>query len=281
MQIPPAVRGLCRASALFLVLTIAFTGTLRAQEPEEHEHDEAEHGHGAHFTHPLFAESISPDTKARFDYGRQTLDSSSANEMEMEGEFAFTEFFSIEAGVHYDVDESALGETHVIFKFANLALESSGVSLGYGLEVGLPTGAGHGDVHVDDGADGEHADEDIYEFAPFLNAGWMSGAWELIGWTLFEIPTNQGEQEEVGTALRFNGSLLFHAASRLDVLLETLGHTRLSGPDTEATVMSLAPGIRVRPSSTNPLVIGAGLAIPVTSDEDYDSHLLISAFWHF
>jgi hypothetical protein len=281
MHIPPAFRTLNCACTVFLILASAVPGTLCAQEPEEHEHDATDHSHGAHFTHPLFAESVSPDTKMRIDYARQAMADGDLNEMEIEGEYAFAEYFSIEAGVHYDVDGSDLGETHVLFKFANLALESSGVSLGYGLEVGLPTGASHahGGVHEDEGEEG--ADEDIYEFAPFLNAGWISGAWELSGWTLFEIPTNQGEQEEVGTALRYNGSLLVHAGSRVDAIVEAFGHAGLSGPETEQGVLNIAPGIRFRPVLSSPLVIGAGLAIPVTSDEDYGSLALISAFWHF
>lgn len=256
---------------------------LAARQADDHDHDhEDEHDHGAHFTHPLFAESLSPDTKVRLDYSRQSLDDTHANEMEVEGEYAFTEFFSIEAGMHYDPDESQFGEMHVLFKFANTVLQPRHIHLGYGLELGLPTGSAHehGGVHQGEGA-ATPGDDKIYEFSPFLNAGVIAGAWEFGAWTLFDIPTNQGEQEEVGAGLRFNGSILVHASSRLDAILETFGHTGLSGPETDQSVFNVAPGVRVRPVASSPLVIGAGLALPISSDEDYDSRILVSAFWHF
>jgi hypothetical protein len=196
-------------SALVLFACLAVATALSAQTHEETDHDE----HERHFTHPLFAESVSPDTKLRLDYSHLNVPGGhGANEMELEGEYAFTHFFSIEAGVSLDPDAGQLGETHALFKFVNDALEPAGIHLGYGVELGFPTGTSHehGDVQLtQSGATAQGSTGDnIYEITPFLNAGWMSGPWEVIGWSLFQIPTNQDSQDEVGSELLFNASVL-------------------------------------------------------------------------
>ncbi len=48
--------------SLVLVLVVPL-GVASAQE-----HAEADHHEGLHFSHPLIAESVSPDTKVRLDY---------------------------------------------------------------------------------------------------------------------------------------------------------------------------------------------------------------------
>lgn len=280
-----------RALGLVLaILAIVLPGTVAAQG---HAHSHDDDHHGIHFTHPMFAESVSPDTKFRLDYGYRDLEAEDdRSELEVEGEYAFTRFFSIEAGVHYHPEAGELGETHVVAKLANYALEDSGILLGYGMEFGLPTGSGHGhgvhehehDPHEEEPGEPHvhvEAEEDIYHITPFLNAGWMAGAWQLVGWTLFEIPVNQAVQENVGTGLRFNGSLLFHASERINALVEGFGRTGLSGAGSDRTVVSVGPGLRAQVLPQRPLVLGAALAFPITDDRDFDSRLLVSAFWHF
>lgn len=172
----------------------------------------------------------------------------------------------------------------MIVKLANYALERRGVLLGYGVEFGLPTGDAHGH-----GGRGEHQghdhgagpEEDVYEIAPFLNAGWTSGPWEAVGWTPFEIPTNQDHQESVGTALRYNTSLLHHTSSRIELLVEAFGGTGLSGRETDRATANVAPGLRLRPLEEGSLVIGAGVAFPLAADREFDHRALISAFYHF
>lgn len=58
------------SAVLVLVIGSAVpAATAAAQEGHEsHDHEEA-----VHFTHPLFAESVSPDTKVRLDYASQRL----------------------------------------------------------------------------------------------------------------------------------------------------------------------------------------------------------------
>lgn len=258
--------------------------TLAAQE-HDHRH---EHDHGFHFRHPLFAESISPDKKLRLNYSFQDLEAEqSESELELEGEFAFTRSFSVEGGVEFEPAAGELGETHVILKFANYAFQQAGILLGYGIEFGLPTGTAHergGEDGHEEGRSGRHdrpPEEDIYEVTPFLNAGWITGRWELVAWTLFQIPTNQKLQENVGAELRYNASALYHGSRRLEALVEAFGHSGLSGPKTGRTLLNLAPGLRLRPFAQEHLVLGAAVAFPLTGDRDFAIGVLVSAFYHF
>lgn len=270
------------------ILALGLAGVLSASHPltaqEEHHHDEEGHGHeGLHFTHPLFAESVSPDTKLRLDYASAEVgDEAREGEAELEGEYAFARSFSVEVGLHLDPDAGDLGETHLALKFANYAAEAAGVLLGYGLQLGIPTGPAHahGGAPEPEPAGEEEVDEDIWEMTPFLNAGWATGAWELVGWLRFAIPTNQPHQDEVGTELLYDTSFLRHVGPRFDGLVELFGHAGLSGPS-DGTVLGVAPGIRVRPLEDQPLVLGAGVALPLTDARDYDHRILVSAFWHF
>ncbi|MEE8361238.1 MAG: hypothetical protein V3R71_03740, partial [Gemmatimonadales bacterium] len=172
------------------VLLVATHGTaLSAQSLDTHE-DGTAHYHGLHFSHPLFSESITPDTKVRFNAGGEFEDEGDGYEIEVEGEYAFHRSFSIELVVPYvrlEPDDgpatSALGNIEVAFKFANFAFEDAGILIGYGLEVGLPTGSPDEGI----GSDTE------WELEPFLNAGIKRGPFELIGWARFGIPVNLPE----------------------------------------------------------------------------------------
>jgi hypothetical protein len=271
------------AASLVLLAASALARPLAAQA-HGHEH---EHGHAGrlHFVHPLIAESVSPDTKVRLDY--LFRDPGSEGELELEGEYAFHPSFSIEAGVHYDPAAAELGETHLLFKFANYAFAERGVLLGYGLSLGLPTGGGHGHAAEEHGHEAGHdhehghAEGDIYEIAPFLNAGVMLGKLELVGWTLFRIPTNQELQENVETNLGYNLSALYHVNPRLQALLELDGAAGLSGAAAERRVANLTPGVKVQPLARSNLSVGLGIGVPLTQDREFDTRALISAFYHF
>jgi hypothetical protein len=264
------------------LITATFGRPAVAQHAHAGDHS---HEQGLHFTHPIIAESVSPDTKLRLDFALQNPGEES--EMEFEGEYAFHRAFSIEAGIHFDPEAGAFGETHIITKFANYAFEEQGLLLGYGLELGLPTGGAHAHGGVHEHEEGQHAhadeepEEDIFEIAPFLNAGVMAGRWELVGWTIFSIPTNQGLQENVGTELRYNASALFHASPRIEALVEAHGQTGLSGRQTDRSVVNLAPGLRIHPLAQRNLALGAALSFPLTEDEAFDTRVLVSAFYHF
>lgn len=256
---------------------------VQGQQPHEQRNPHPP-DHSPHFTHPLLAESVSPDTKIRLDFVWLDLEESSESELELEGEYAFHPSFSIEAGVHYHATTGELGETHVLFKFANYPFEERNVLLGYGIELGLPTGVGRrgagGHLH---GAEHDHGEPEpaIYEIAPFLNAGLIDGPWEIAGWTIFGIPTNHKFQQNVGTELRYHASVLYHLGSRAQALLEGQGWLGLSGPHTRRVAATLAPGLRFNPFPDRKLALGAALSVPVTQDRPFDYRGLLSLFYHF
>ena len=224
-------RWLSLVLVLFVPLRVAF-----AQE-----HAEADHHEGLHFSHPLIAESVSPDTKVRIDYDFADLGpDASAHTLRLELEYAFHRAFSIEAGIPFtslDLDESGtsrFGNAEVALKFANYAFENRGVLLGYGVEFGLPTGSEAAAIGSDH----------VVEFEPFFNIGFQRSDWELVVFTTFGIPTNQEEGEEVDTELGTDFSMLYHASPRLQLLLEFDGESVLSGEESGKQTWHVTPGIK-------------------------------------
>lgn len=134
-----------RTAILAAALALPLPGTLAGQQdthgPPGEGPEEAHHSHGGlHFTHPLVTESVSPDTKVRFDHQYfEFPDGDLEHSGVLEGEYAFTRSFSIEAGVPYSYSATEFGNAELLFKFANYAFEAAGISLGYGLEFVFPT----------------------------------------------------------------------------------------------------------------------------------------------
>ncbi|MFW6039965.1 MAG: hypothetical protein ACOC9N_02695 [Gemmatimonadota bacterium] len=275
-------RSLAAAAVAALFAALVAAGPLAAQQHEHAEGGDHTHAGEPHFVHPLVAESVSPDTKMRLDYGY--LDPGAESELELEGEYAFHPSVSVELGVHYDPGAAALGDTHLLLKLVNYAFAERGVLLGSGLSLNLPTGDDGGHAHGGDPAGGDevgHTHAGLYEFAPFLNAGVMIGDLELVGWTRFRIPTNQSHQEDVETSVGYNISALYHLGTRVQALLELDGSGGLSGPATARGTSHLTPGVKVRPFTASSLAIGLGVGIPLTDDRDFDTRTLVSAFYHF
>jgi len=256
---------------VFTLAALAF-GASNARSQEEHEH-----GHGLHFAHPLYTESISPDTKIRANTGREWETDGDAWELELEGEYAFRRSFSIEAGIPYIIlrptdvgGTSGPGNLEILFKFANYAFEEQGLLLGYGVQFGVPTG---------DAANSIGSDH-IWEVAPVLNLGYKHGAFELVGFTIFGIPFGQESGEEVETEFTYNGSVLMHASPQFQFLVELNGNTVLSGEERGTTLVRLSPGVKVAPSRAVPLFIGLGATLPLTQSE-LNAGALASLFYHF
>ena len=160
-----AVRKVDCVLKLSMVIVVVFV-SLRVASAQEHA--EGDHHEGLHFSHPLIAESVSPDTKVRIDYDFADLgQDASTHTLGLELEYAFHRAFSIEAGVPFrgldlgdESGTSRLGNAEVALKFANYAFEHRGLLFGYGVEFGLPTGseaAGIGSDH-------------IVEFEPFFGS---------------------------------------------------------------------------------------------------------------
>ena len=271
----------------------------------------ADSGHhaGLHFSHPLFTESVSPDTKIRVDYS--ALDASAGegtkHEFGLGIEYALSRSVSVEAGVPYSVSDDALGVTHLSLKFANYVLEAQGISLGYGIGVGLPTSGPAPTEHHEEGGhthtvrasrsgilsdppgaranggSGVHGTlgRDFYEFEPFFNIGWRSGRWELVGFTTFNIPSGLEDQHEVGSELSWSVSTLVRAAPEVQTVLELNGSSGVSGHPAGEDVVNLSPGIKLRPSGDSPVWLGVGGSLPLTADRSYQGLLRVSFFYHF
>ena len=262
--------GMCAVVLGTLYVPVSASGQ------EEHEDDG--HSHGLHFAHPLFTESITPDTKVRFDSGREWEAEGKASELELEAEYGFHPAFSIEVVAPYHVvspdagpNESGFGNVGLALKFANFAFEDKGLLLGYGLEVVMPTGddaKGIGSGH-------------IWELEPFLGIGLMTGNLELVSRTRFGIPINQNPGEEIETELHYDFSALYHFSKRLQGLLELNGLVGLSGAEAGEGIVGLSPGIKVAPFAGQPLFfVGLGGSFPL-GDEELDARLKLAFFYHF
>ncbi len=236
-----------------------------------------DHSHGLHFSHPLFTESVSPDTKVRFNTHREWETDGRAWEHEFEAEYAFHRAFSIEVGIPYVVRQpdgtpssSRVGNMELLFKFANYAFESKGLLLGYGVEFGIPTGnqaVGIGSDH-------------IWSVAPVFNIGYMQGKLELVGFSILEIPFGQNAGEEIETEWLYNASALVHVSPQFQALFELNGETVLSGDESGATLVRASPGVKVAPSTRIPLFVGLGVSVPLQESE-LDAMALVSLFYHF
>ncbi len=246
-----------------------------------HSHDSASH-HRLHFSHPLIAESVSPDTKVRLDYGYRNAvggsETATQNRILLEAEYAFYPSFSIETDIPFVVANPAMGTTQsnlgnlgISFKFANFAFAEHNLLLGYGIEFGLPTG---------NDAKGIGSDH-IVEMETFLNAGYMLEKLEIEAFATFGIPTNLQSGDDSDSELGYNLSLLYHIRPWLQGLLEMDGQTILNGEEEGATVVNITPGVKLRPFSTSGLNIGIAASVPVTQEKEFDARAQLSLFYHF
>ncbi len=130
-----------RWSLILLVILMHGVGPRIATAQEDHEHEEPSETHhrGLHFSHPLFTESVTPDTKVRLDFGRVWEDEENESGVEFEAEYGLHRSFSILALIRYvfldaeaEPSVSSLGSVEIALKFANFAFEQAGVLLGYG-----------------------------------------------------------------------------------------------------------------------------------------------------
>lgn len=268
--------NLGRKLGLWAVVLGVFYFPVSASGQEEHLDDG--HSHGLHFAHPLFGESITPDTKLRFDSGREWEAEGTTSELELEAEYAFHPAFSIEFGAPYsfirpdlEPNESGFGNLELVLKFANFAFEDKRLLLGYGLGVGMPTGndaTGIGSGH-------------IWEIEPFLGIGFITGNWELVNRTRFGIPLNREPGEEIETELHYDFSALYHFTPRVQGLLELNGLVAMSGPEAAEGIVALSPGIKVAPFAGKPFFfVGLGGSFPL-GEEELDARLKLAFFYHF
>lgn len=262
-----------------LVVLMAFAGAALAQEHSSHSHDGK-----LHFSHPLVAESPSPDTKMRFDYlfaNEPDEDAEAGAErhtMNFEGEYAFTPSFSIEMDIPYtflDSDEgqstNRLDNVEVGLKYANFAFAEHGLLLGGGIELVLPTG------NEEKGIGSDH----VLEVEPFLDFGYKHDRLEIVGFTSFGLPQNENGEDEADLELGWNLSTLYHISPKFQVLLEFDGEHVYGGEEDGVNIVNVTPGIKVSPLDSSNLQIGIGVSVPLTDDKEFHARPILSVFYHF
>ena len=302
---------LAAAVALTLLVLLAAPGSSRAQHTHDHGGTDGHAHAGLHFSHPMVAESVTPDTKIRLDHQFfEFPDGDTENSGVLEAEYALSPSVSVEAAFPYSYTATAAGNASVLLKFANRAFQDAGLLLGYGLGLTFPTN-GSPEAATPDQDHGEHEHEgtasrsdfpapvrfhtggtgvegtlgtDEWRVAPYLNVGWKAGPLELVGWGTFGIPFDQHEQGEVGAEFDWNVSALVHASDRLQPMLELDGSGGISGPAVGRDVVHLSPGLKVRPFGGQPLWVGTSVGFPLASgveEDPFDVRWKTSLFWHF
>jgi hypothetical protein len=257
---------------LFILFTAALLATtIQAQ----HHHDEE-----LHFSHPLITESPSPDTKVRFDYFYRTfrVDRASEQSPRVEFEYAFRPTFSVEVNLPYTFrnEETQPRASHtdsmdVALKFANPVFKEHHVLLVYGVEFGLPTGSdsrGIGSSH-------------IFEVAPFFGAGLKREKVEVVAFSSISVPINKRFGDDDATTLGYQLSFLFKPTPSLEPMIELDGQTGLGSMVRGNTVVNISPGIKFQPRHSEHWQVGAGIGFPVTNRKEFDTRVVVSAFYHF
>ncbi len=278
---------------LFLIVSILFQ-LISFKTEALADHSKTNLDNWLHFSHPLIAESPSPDTKIRFDYFFLDVDGEVEDEelgeegegpsrfkdhtIRLEMEYAFTRSISIEANIPYtflDVDEgpnkNRLNHIEVGLKLATFILERYGILLGGGIELGLPPG---------DDDEGIGSDN-IIEIEPFIDMGFKYQDFEFISFLTLGFPVNQNSDQDEGDELGYNFSFLYHLTDFLEIILEFDGETVLNGEENGESVFNIDPGIKIAPFRNKGILIGFGSGFPLTDDEEFKYRLIGSIFYHF
>ncbi|HEV7301536.1 MAG TPA: transporter [Tepidisphaeraceae bacterium] len=242
-------------------------------------HDHAGHAHpGVGLSHPIVIESPLPETKLRVNYSFADTGEGVEHVAELEGEYAFTQNFSIEAVVPYAFvnpeegpSENGLADAILAFKFASYAWVDSNLLPAVGLEVILPTG------DDESGIGSDH----IVELEPFARLGYWNEKFEIIGSVGVGIPLNQTseERDEEDFALAYGVSTLYHVAPSLQALIEVHGESVFGAEDVAALYVS--PGVTFQPFDDKSINFGAGITLPITDDRDFDYAINLMSILHF
>jgi hypothetical protein len=76
-------------------------------------------------------------------------------------------------------------------------------------------------------------------------------------------------------------SFLYHVTPRIEGLLEFDSEHVFGGEEDGNTVVNITPGLKIAPFASHKLTIGAGVSLPITSDEEFDVRTILSIFYHF
>lgn len=242
----------------------------------QHHHEEE-----LHFSHPLIAESPSPDTKIRFDYFYRRFrngEREGEHTPRVEFEYAFRPTFSVETNVPYtfrnvegEARVSHFDNIEIALKIANFHLREHHVLLAYGVSFELPAGSdtrGIGSSH-------------IFEAEPYFGVGVKRKKVEVVGFSSVSVPTNKKPTDDEATTLGYEVSFLFKPRPAIQPLIELDGQTQLAGARSGRTVVNVSPGIKFRPFGSEHWQVGAGIGFPITNTHEFRARFVASAFYHF
>jgi hypothetical protein len=272
-------------SLIFSVIAVSSIAATRLLAQQDHDHHGADH-HGAdhhgegpvHFSHPIFTESPSPDTKLRIDYLHASVAHDVADhELRVEGEYAFSHSISIEANLpltsrsHNGVRTTAVGSGEIALKLANFAAARHGLLLGGGLAFGLPAWNDNSDI----------ASDHIVEVEPYLDAGYMRGRTEIVSFLSYSVAAHRTDADEEEQEIAVAASLLYHLDPRIESLIEVETRRSIAGEESGSQIVNGAVGLKYRFPALPSLIVGAGARIPLTHDREFRSEMTVSLFYHF
>ena len=262
-----------------MVLSIAILPSLAYAQHDHDDHDcDDDHHHAPlHFSHPIFTESPSPDTKVRLDYFHSSIAKSiSDNAFRIEAEYAFTRNVSIEANlpiISRRIDDNrttVAGGGEIALKLANFSAAKHGVLLGGGVALELPT------ADNDAGIGSNH----IVELEPYVDLGYMRGPLELVSFVSFSTAIHRRSGDEKEQELNIAASLLYHIGN-FEPLIEIGSNRALAGEESGTQSINAGAGIKYHVPKRSGLAIGVGARAPVTHDKEFRHELLASLFYHF
>jgi len=170
-------------------------------------------------------------------------------------------------GVH----TSAVGSGEIALKLASFAAAEHGFLLGGGIGFGVPTGndsKGIGSGH-------------LVEVEPYVDLGYMHEKMEFVSFASYSTATRRKAGEENEKSIGVAVSLLYHLDPRFESLVE-LETRRLSNAEgSNDQVVNAGVGVKYHVSRIRALVVGIGGRIPVTTQREFQSEIILSALYHF
>jgi hypothetical protein len=274
------VHRLVLLTALLTVIAAAGFGG-EALASEEGEGSEA--GEPLEFSHPLVSNTPQPETYVRFLYDyfneprHEHEPGADRHRLTVGAEYAPIRSLGLELFVPYtflNPDEGSstdrLDNLELSAKYASFAFEEHGLLLGGGLALDLPTG------DEDKGIGSSHT----VVIEPFLDFGYKLNRFELIGFTNFGFPVNEGHEDEADLELSWNLSFLYRIKDRFQYLLEFEGEHDFGGENDGFNVVNISPGIKYMVLK-NRLSLGASVRLPLTQDKEFYVSPRFSVFYNF
>ena len=275
------VHRLVLVTALLALVAAAGSGR-EALASQEGEGGEArEH---LEFSHPLVSNTPQPETYVRFTYEyfneprHEHEPGADRHTLTVNMEYALLRSFSLELFVPYTFlnpdkgsSTNRLDNLELVGKYASFAFEEHGLLFGGGLALDLPTG------NEDKGIGSSH----IWVIEPFLDFGYRANRFELVGFTNFGFPVNEGHEDEADLELSWNLSFLYRITDRFQYLVEFDGQHDFGGEKDGFNMVNISPGIKYQVLKNRKLYLGASVRLPLTQDKEFYVAPRFSVFYHF